>query len=345
MHDHVHPADHSPVHSAIHSAPGTNAYGTGTGERDGQRRRLGWVFALASLYAGVEVTGGLVTGSLALLADAFHLLSDVAALGLSFFAIWIAQQPSGARRTFGHSRAEILAALANGVGLAVMAVMVMMQAVERLGAPTEVNGLGVVVIASGALLYEGVGLWILHAGSRDNLNVRGAFLHVASDALGSLGAIAAGLCVWAFGWRWADPVASLLISVLVLFSAWRLLREAVDVLMETAPRHLDVDQIRSSLAELAGAVGVHDLHVWTIGSGEVSLSCHVVSDGTHEAPAMLRAVHALLADRFGVHHSTVQIEMPDAGTRDPAEAGAGGLACEERACDAPAPPLRAAIGR
>jgi len=330
MHDHVQPS------------AGPPAYGPTAADRSSQRRRLGWVFALASLYAGVEITGGFLTGSLALLADAFHLLSDVAALGLSFFAIWIAQQPSGAHRTFGHSRAEILAALANGVGLAVMAVIVMIHAVERLRAPAEVNGLGVVAIATGALLYEAVGLWILHSGSRDNLNVRGAFLHVLSDALGSLGAIAAGLGVWAFGWHWADPVASLLISSLVLFSAWRLLREAVDVLMETAPRHLDVEEIRRSLAGLPGAAGVHDLHVWTIGSGEISLSCHVVTDGESEAPGVLQAVHALLADRFGIHHSTVQIEGPLDGSDDAGEALPGARACEERACDAPATPLRTA---
>jgi cobalt-zinc-cadmium efflux system protein len=272
------------------------------------RRRLSLVLILAVSYSVVEILGGLWTSSLALLADAFHLLSDVAALALSLFAVRMAQRPATARRTYGHSRAEILAALANGVGLAVMAVMVSISALGRFGEPAEVNGLGVVFFATGALVYEGISLWLLRAGAEHNLNMRGAWLHVMSDALGSLGAIAAGLAIWAYGWLWADPAASLLISALILHAAWRLVREALDVLMETAPAHLDVDEIHTRLLELAGVQSVHDLHVWTIGSGEISLSSHVVAPREGQPDKVLRSVREMLRDRFDIVHTTIQVE-------------------------------------
>ena len=293
--------------------------------RQANRRRLTVVFFLAAGFSVMEVVGGLLTSSLALLADAFHLLSDVAALGLSLFAVWMSQRPASARRTFGHSRAEILAALANGVGLAVMAIVLAIRAFGRFGSPTEVHGLGVVAFASGALVYELVSLWILSAGREDNLNVRGAWLHVMSDALGSLGAIAAGLAIWAFGWYWADPLASLLIGALVLHAAWWLIRDAVDVLMEAAPAHLDVEHIRSTLTALPAVRSVHDLHVWTIGSGEVSLSIHVVTGPEAGGTDALRRIRELLRERFDVLHATVQIETGDDGSNP-------GLDCEG-ACD------------
>jgi cobalt-zinc-cadmium efflux system protein len=293
MHDHAHGHAH-------HDA------------RDANRRRLSLVLVLAISYSVVEVLGGLWTSSLALLADAFHLLSDVAALALSLFAAWMAQRPATARRTFGHSRAEILAALANGVGLAVMAIMVSVSAMGRFSQPADVNGLGVVLFASGALVYEGISLWLLRAGAEHNLNMRGAWLHVMSDALGSLGAIAAGLAIWAYGWHWADPAASLLISALILHSAWRLVREAVDVLMETAPAHLDVDEIHTRLRGLPGVQSVHDLHVWTIGSGETSLSSHVIASSEGQADKVQRAVREMLRDRFEIVHTTIQVEESDA---------------------------------
>jgi len=294
--------------------------------RNANRRRLTLVLILAVSYSMAELAGGLWTSSLALLADAFHLLSDVAALALSLFAVWMAQRPASTRRTYGHSRAEILAALANGVGLAVMAVLVSWSALGRFQQPADVNGLGVVVFASGALVYEGISLWILRAGAEHDLNVRGAWLHVMSDALGSVGAIAAGLAIWGFGWHWADPLASLMISALILHSAWRLVREAVDVLMETAPAHLDVDEIHTSLRGLPGVQSVHDLHVWTIGSGEISLSSHVVATPVGEPDKVLRRVREMLRDRFEIVHTTVQVE--ESGALE----GEAGLDCEG-ACD------------
>lgn len=307
-----------------HVSTHAHSHGFGSGSA-GSQQRLVVVLGLAITFAVAELIGGWWTGSLALLADAFHLVSDVAALAISAFAAWMTGRPSSAQRTFGHSRAEIIAALANGVGLAAAALIIMYNATLRIGAPADVNGLGVVAFASGALLYEGISLWILHAGARDNLNVRGAFLHVLSDALGSLGAIAAGLCIWAFGWAWADPAASLLISVLVLHSAWRLVGEALDVLMETAPGHLDVNEIRDAVRALPAVAGVHDLHVWTVGSGEVCLATHVVEATGGDGTRALAETRSLLRERFEITHTTIQVEPAGEG---PEPAGLADPGCE-----------------
>ena len=291
----------------------------------GHQNRLLWVLALAVLFAVAELIGGWITGSLALLADAFHLASDVAALAISFFAAWMSGRPSSSRRTFGHSRAEILAALANGVGLALVSCMIIYSAIGRFSHPTAVNGLGVVAFASAALVYEAISLWILHRGAQDNLNVRGAFLHVLTDALGSLGAIASGLSIWLFDWRWADPVTSVGISLLILVSAWRLVREALDVLMEAAPAHLDVDEVRHAMNALPVVSGTHDLHIWTVGSGEVCLASHVVAEADATNTEVLDAMRRLLGETFSITHTTIQVETQN--PKDP-ESADGESICE-----------------
>jgi cobalt-zinc-cadmium efflux system protein len=273
------------------------------------RRRLLLVLLLALGYAGIEFVGGLWTGSLALLADSLHMISDVAALALSLLAVWMASRPASKRRTFGNSRAEILAALANGLGLAVVAVFISVHAIERFMAPRDVAGGGVMVVAAGGLIINLVSLWILEAGRNESLNVRGAWLHVASDTLASVGVILAGLGIWAFGWVWLDPTVSIIVSVLVLLSAWHLIREALDVLMETVPGHLDPEAIRASLLAVPGVSALHCLHVWTIGSGEISLSSHLVVDRTHEPERLLQDVRGQLTDRFQIEHTTIQIEF------------------------------------
>jgi cobalt-zinc-cadmium efflux system protein len=288
------------------------------------RRRLGIALALAASYMAVEVVGGLITGSLALLADAGHMLSDVAALGLALFASWMAGRPSGRRWTYGLARVEILAALAQGVALVLVAVLVAIEAIERLGAPQAVMGAGMLMIAAGGLAVNLTGLWILNPGRESSLNMRGAWLHVMSDALGSVGAIAAGALIWAFGWSWADPAASLLIAALIVFSAWHLLRDTVDVLMEAAPRHLDPDQIEQALSELSGVAQVHDLHVWSIGSAGVSLSCHLVDENDPLSPELLSDAYLLLGDRFGIAHATIQIEPKRLAGQTPQSLCAGG---------------------
>ena len=281
--------------------------------RHQNRRRLLFVLLLALGYAGIELVGGLLTGSLALLADSLHMVSDVAALALSLLAVWMATRPASERRTFGNSRAEILAALANGLALAVVAVFITTHAIERFLSPRDVEGGGVIVVATGGLLINLVSLWILEAGRGESLNVRGAWLHVASDTLASVGVIVAGAGIWAFGWIWLDPAVSIVVSVLVLLSGWHLVREALDVLMEAVPGHLDPEEIRDVLLSVPGVSALHCLHVWTIGSGEISLSSHLVVDPEHETDGLLRNVRDRLTDRFEIDHTTIQIEIAHSG--------------------------------
>jgi len=289
---------HSHSHGHSHGAAAT-------------RSRLGFALVLVLAYMVAEVVGGLLTGSLALLADAGHMLSDAAALALALFASWVASLPSGQRWTYGRVRIEILAALAQGVALFGVAGFIVVEGLERLAEPQPVAGLGMLAIATGGLAVNVLCLFILEAGRHDSLNVRGAWLHVMADALGSVGAMTAGVLIWAFGWTWADPAASIVISGLVLFSAWQLLREAVDVLMEAAPRGLDVEAVRSAIAAIDPVRGVHDLHVWTVGNGRVALSCHVtVPDERHATPLLTR-VYEVLGDRFGIDHATIQVEPED----------------------------------
>ena len=244
------------------------------------RRRLTWTLLLAAGYMVAEFIGGLLTNSLALLADAGHMLSDVAALGLSLFALKIAERPPTRKRTYGYYRAEILAALLNGATLIAISIFIFVEAFRRLAEPLEVHGPGMLAIAVGGLVINLAGLYLLHGGRHESLNVRGAWLHVLTDALGSVGAIIAGVLIWAFGWRWVDPVVSIVIGLLVIYSAWRLVAESVSVLMESAPRGIDVDAVHQAMEEVPGVLSVHDLHVWTITSGMDSLSAHVVfADG------------------------------------------------------------------
>jgi len=302
--------------------------------RAASRRRLGIALVLVVGYMAAEILGGLWTGSLALLADAGHMASDAAALALALFASFVASRPGGPRWTYGLARAEILAALAQGAGLVAVAVLVVIEAFERLSAPGPVHGFGMMWIAAGGLLVNLAGLWILGGGRHESLNVRGAWLHVLSDALGSVAAIAAGVAVWRFGWLWADAAASMAISLLVALSAWHLLRDAVDVLMEAAPRHVDLEGIGDALAALPGALEVHDLHVWTIGSGETALSCHLVVSPGRDRTELLSETCALLSSRFGIGHATVQVEPEGFSGATPGEPCAG--ACAPMGAQAPA---------
>ncbi|MBJ19977.1 MAG: cation transporter [bacterium] len=299
-------------HAHSHGGQSTDAHGHHHGDaRTMNRRRLFLVLCLALSYAGVEFIGGLITGSLALLADSLHMVSDVAALALSLLAVWMASRPASRRRTFGNSRAEILAALANGLALAVVAVFITIHAFERFLTPYDVEGQGVMIVASGGLVINLISLWILEAGRSESLNIRGAWLHIASDTLASVGVVLSGVGIWAFDWIWLDPTVSLVVSALVLLSAWHLIREALDVLMETAPSHLDPEEIRSVLLEVPGVVTLHCLHVWTIGNGEVSLSSHLVVDQATDPEELLQEVREELAARFSIEHTTIQIEIAD----------------------------------
>jgi cobalt-zinc-cadmium efflux system protein len=266
------------------------------------------VLALALAYMGAEIVGGLWTGSLALLADAGHMASDSASLVLSLFALWVARRPATPRRSYGYYRAEILAALAQGALLVAVAFAVALEALERFSAPTDVRAAPMLAIAAGGLGVNLVSLAILHRGQAHNLNVRGAFLHVLSDALGSVGAISAAALLWAFSWRWADPAASLAIAVLIVISAWNLLSEATGVLLEGTPAHIDVGRVRDTITGVSGALAVHDLHVWSIASGMVALSCHVVVEGGRDGGKVLSEINRALAAGFAIDHTTIQIE-------------------------------------
>lgn len=277
--------------------------------REVARRRLSLILPLMTAYMVAEVVGGWLTNSLALLADAGHMLSDVAALALTLFAMWVARRPATAVRTFGYYRAEILAALANGATLVAVAVYVFVEAWQRLKAPPDVLGGQMLAIASGGLVVNVVGLWVLRESKSESLNVRGAWLHVLGDAFGSVGAIASGALVWAFGWNWADPVASVAIGLLILYSSWELIKEAVSVLMESVPANVDLDAIRATLRGIDGVEEVHELHVWSISSGIVSLSGHLVVRAPLRAHGyVLAESRALLAARFGINHVTIQVE-------------------------------------
>lgn len=287
-------------------------------DRRTSRRRLAWALVLVALYMLAEVAGGWISGSLALLADAAHMLADVAALGLSLFAMWIAGKPPTAERTYGYHRTEILAALANGAALVAISVGIFIEAISRLRHPQPVEAGVMISVAVGGLVANLASLALLSAGRNENLNVRGAWLHVLSDALGSVEAIVAGGLIWAFGWTMADPIASMLIGLLVIYSSWSLLKESTAVLMEGAPSHIDVDEVRTAMIETSGSYDVHDLHVWTITSGLVALSAHVVCDGVCSHEDLLTRLRKILKERFGIHHITIQVETRSFKEQQPA---------------------------
>jgi cobalt-zinc-cadmium efflux system protein len=272
------------------------------------RRRLIITLVLVGGYMVAEVVGGLMSNSLALLADAGHMLSDVAALGLSLFAIWIARRPPNPKKTYGYHRAEILAALVNGATLVAISIYIFVEAYQRLRKPPEVLGGIMMAVAVGGLLVNLIGLAVLNGGKSESLNVRGAWLHVLTDALGSVGAVAAAAMVWWLGWNWADPAVSAVIGLLVIYSSWALLKESVSVLMESAPRGMDVDEVREAMVSVSGVVAVHDLHVWTITSGMDSLSAHVVMKDGQSHVDLLGRVRQVLRERFSIDHQTIQIE-------------------------------------
>jgi cobalt-zinc-cadmium efflux system protein len=252
--------------------------------------------------------GAALFGSVALLADAGHVLSDIGAIGLGLFAAVMAARPAGGRRTFGYHRTEILAALANGVTLAVVAVLVFLEALGRIVDPPPVEGLGVLAIGVLGLAGNLAATLVLARGDRGDINLEGVLRHSAADALGSLGVVLAGSVVLLTGWLVADPVAGILIAMLILLGSWRLIREPLDVLMEAAPRGLDVAAVGRAMAAVEGVREVHDLHVWTVTSGFPALSAHVLTAPAEDPDAIRRALEALLAERFSIEHTTLQTE-------------------------------------
>lgn len=291
-------------HDHNHAATGAHHH------HHGSTRAMVVALVLTAALMIVEVIGSFATGSLALLADAGHMLTDVAALGLSLGAAWLTSRPATAQRTFGFHRAEILAALLNGLSLLVLSLYVIYEAISRLWAPPAVESGLLLVIALAGLIANVVAGGVLLRSAGENLNVRSAYLHVVGDALGSLGALLAASLMYAFGWYLADPILSLAMSLLLIWGAWRLLRETVDVLLEAAPASIDVVEVQRVLQAMPGVTNVHDLHVWSVASNFVALSGHIrirnLSNTDHtQTLAQLRHV---LHNRFGIEHVTLQLE-------------------------------------
>lgn len=283
-----------------HADGSTHSHASGT-------HGLRWALVLTLTFFFAEVVGGWLSNSLALLADAGHMLTDVGALGLSLFVAWFSRQPGTSSKTFGYLRWEILAALINGAVLLVVSAGIVWEAIGRLRNPQPLQSGLMLMVATGGLLVNIAVARLLHAGASSSLNLRGAYLHVLSDLLGSVAAILAGLAVRYRGWTLADPVASILMTALIVRGAWGLVRESVDVLLEAVPPHISLDAVRSSIAAVPGVCSVHDLHVWTVTSGMVAMSAHVVVPEPADHQAALERVHAAMA-RFGIQHVTVQIE-------------------------------------
>jgi cobalt-zinc-cadmium efflux system protein len=255
-----------------------------------------------------EVVGGLVTGSLALLADAGHMLSDAFSLGVALFAVWLAEKPATPNRSFGYKRAEILAALFNGVTLVAISIWIFIEAYQRFREPPEVLGGLMLTIAALGLVVNVAGALILSRSGGESLNLQGALRHVIADVLGSVGAIAAALVILATGWRYADPVISVLIGLLVLASSWRLLRDSANILLEGTPPGINASEVGRSMADTEGIQEVHDLHIWTITSGFPALSAHVLVGQEENCHARRRDLEKLLANEYGIEHTTLQVD-------------------------------------
>ena len=272
------------------------------------RRALAVALALTATYTVVEVVGGFLTGSLALLADAVHMLSDNVAIALALFAVWLGARPATPERTFGYRRAEVLVALANGVTLVALSIWIFYAAFSRLDDPPDVLGgwmLAIAVVGVGVNLASGA---ILYGSRAGNLNVEAAFRHVVADLLGSFGVIVAAVVILATGWLEADPLVSILIGVLVLASSWTILRDSTSILLEAAPRDVDTRAVGERLAGAPGVVDVHDLHIWTITSGFPALSAHVLVRRGDDCHARRRELELILAREFRIEHTTLQVD-------------------------------------
>ena len=274
-------------------------------------RRLSVVLVLTMLYMFAEILGAWWTGSLALLADAGHMFTDVGALILALAAVWFGSRPATSRKTFGYYRLEIIAALVNGVALVVIALVIFYGAYERWLNPPVIRSGPMIVVASGGLVVNLICAWILHARHEVDLNMRGAWMHVMGDALGSVAAILAGVCMSLFGWYEADAVFSVIISVLIIWASVRLIKESTNVLLEGTPAHINLAAVEDAILDTRGVADVHDLHVWTITSGREALSAHVIHAESISQSDLLRELRTKLHDRFGVDHLTIQMETPD----------------------------------
>lgn len=281
------------------------------GRREVDRRGLKVVLGLTATFMVVEFVGGWLSNSLALLADAAHMLTDVAALSLSLFALSFARRPATPTKSYGYLRFEILAALVNGATLIVLAAFIVVEAVRRFREPSAIDSGLMLVVAVVGLLVNAVAAGLLHRSAGHSLNVRGAYLHVLGDLLGSVAAITAALVILWTGWVLADPIISIAVALLILFSSWKLVRESVDILLEAVPPHIDLAEVHRAIAEVDGVEQVHDLHVWTLTSGYIAMSGHAAVADPAETRRILDEIHHRLHEEFGIAHITIQLEpMP-----------------------------------
>jgi cobalt-zinc-cadmium efflux system protein len=292
-----------PYHGDHGHAHGAHDHGRGA-----DRRALAIVFALTSTFMVAEVIGGLVTGSLALLADAGHMLSDALSLGIALFAVWLSGRPATPNRSFGYKRAEILAALFNGATLVAISIWIFVEAYRRFFEPPEILGGWMLAVAALGLVVNVAGAVILWRSGGESLNLQGALRHVLADVLGSVGAIAAALVILATGWWYADPIISVLIGLLVLASSWRLVRDSINILLEGTPPDIDAGEVGRSMAGIPGVAEVHDLHVWTITSGFPALAAHVLVGRDEDCHARRRDLEEVLAREYGIEHTTLQVD-------------------------------------
>lgn len=293
-------------HDHDHSEEG-HSHGIGS-YRGADRKALLIAALLTGGFMVAEAVGGVITGSLALLADAGHMLSDSFSLFLALFAVSIAARPATAKRTFGYKRAEILAALVNGVLLVLVSLWVVYEAIGRLDDPVEVMGGGMMAIAVLGLIINVVAFLVLWKGGGESLNVRAALRHVLGDLLGSVGVIIAAGVILLTGWEPIDPIVSILISILIVASAWSVLKESVDVLLEAAPKGIDTQEVGMAMAGVAGVEQIHDLHIWQITSGFPSLSAHVLVGADLDCHRVRLELDSLLKEQFEIEHSTLQLE-------------------------------------
>ncbi len=283
------------------------------------KRALKFACVATLVFAFIEFVGGKLTHSLALTADAAHLLTDAGALGLAFFASWIASQPATRKMSYGFHRVEILAALVNGVGLVTIALFVAREALRRFNAPPPIASSLMLGIGSLGFLFNLFIAVFLRRFVRESVNVRSAFYHVLADLLGSAGVILAALVIKKTGWLYADPWVSLGIAVLIVWGAWKILRDVVEVLLEATPAHVDIGRLGSRLLSLPGVEEICDLHVWTISSGKEALSAHLGTQPGVEPSSLLKEVNAILSREFGIHHTTIQLEPSSQKPHQPHE--------------------------
>ncbi len=277
---------------------------------DGNIRRVQIALVLIGTFMVVEVIGGILSGSLALLADAGHMLTDTMALALAAVAFRVSSRPADTRRSYGYHRFQILAAFVNGLSLLLIVGWILIEAVRRLISPPEVMGTTMLIVASAGLLVNIIAFVVLHGGDRENLNIRGAALHVAGDLLGSVAAIAAAIVIIFTGWMPIDPILSLAVALLILRSAWHLLERSAHILLEGAPEWLDEDRMQDRLVERIPAINsIHHVHVWGLTPQHLMLTMHVaLNDSPPDPTAVIRRIKVILGEDFGINHSTIEIE-------------------------------------